>query len=155
MNIMKEKKRVFIDMDGVLCDFWKAVEEHPEAAKHIEDDTVDMLDIYGVLEPIEGAINAYYKLCEHFEVYLLSTAPWKHPKAWTDKRLWVEEHLGEKAYKNLILSHHKHLCCSSETDIMIDDRTANGVDKWWGEHIHFGQEGFENWEKVLDYLGIR
>ena len=36
---------------------------------------------------------------------------------------------------------------------LIDDRTANGVEKFSGEHIHFGTEKYPDWEAVLRYLG--
>lgn len=57
--------------------------------------------------------------------------------------------LGEVAYKRLILSHHKNL---NKGDYLIDDRTKNGVDKFEGEHIHFGTEKFLNWNDVTNYL---
>ena len=56
---------------------------------------------------------------------------------------------GTPAYKRLILSHHKQL---NVGDYLIDDRTANGADKFTGEHIHFGQDKFPDWNAVLKYL---
>ena len=69
--------------------------------------------------------------------------------AWSDKNEWVRKHLGEVAHKRLILSHHKNL---NMGDYLIDDRTANGADRFQGEHIHFGIEKFPNWEVVCNYL---
>jgi hypothetical protein len=37
-------------------------------------------------------------------------------------------------------------------DFLIDDRIANGVADFTGEHIHFGTERFPTWKEVLDYL---
>ena len=101
------------------------------------------------MKPVEGAIEAYQELTRHFEVYILSTAPWNNPSAWPDKLLWVKKYLGGLAYKRLILSHNKHL---DDGDFLIDDRTANGADKFMGEHIHFLGEKFKNWDDVLNYL---
>lgn len=101
------------------------------------------------MKPVEGAIEAYQELTRHFEVYILSTAPWNNPSAWPDKLLWVKKYLGGLAYKRLILSHNKHL---DDGDFLIDDRTANGADKFKGEHIHFLSEKFKNWDDVLNYL---
>ena len=42
------------------------------------------------MKPVEGAIEAYQELTRHFEVYILSTAPWNNPSAWADKLLWVK-----------------------------------------------------------------
>jgi len=50
----------------------------------------------------------------------------------------------------LILSHHKNL---NMGDYIVDDRTARGVDKFVGEHIHFGTEKYPDWDAVLRYLG--
>ena len=55
----------------------------------------------------------------------------------------------EKIHKRLILSHHKNL---NMGDYLIDDRTANGVDEFKGEHIHFGTAAFPNWDSVVSYL---
>jgi len=37
-------------------------------------------------------------------------------------------------------------------DFLIDDRLANGTDKFEGEHLHFGTEKFPTWEEVLSHL---
>ncbi len=84
---------------------------------------------------------------------MLSTSPWHNPSAWIDKIKWIHRYFGEDKnsvlYKRVILSHHKNL---NQGDYLIDDRTANGADKFKGEHIHFGTEKFPDWESVLKYL---
>jgi 5'(3')-deoxyribonucleotidase len=79
--------------------------------------------IFGIMEPMSGAIAAYEILAEKFDTYILSTSPWENDTAASDKVRWVKKHLGEVAYKRLILSHHKHL---NKGDYIIDDRTK----KW-------------------------
>ncbi|NCG08090.1 MAG: 2-C-methyl-D-erythritol 4-phosphate cytidylyltransferase, partial [Verrucomicrobia bacterium] len=59
-----------------------------------------------------------------FDSYILSTAPWGNPTAWSDKLEWVKKHLGEVAKKRLILSHNKQL---NKGDYLIDDRSRNGA----------------------------
>ena len=49
----------------------------------------------------------------------------------------------------MILTHNKNL---SIGDFLVDDRLKNGVDKFKGEHIHFGTEKFPDWEVTLKYL---
>ena len=49
----------------------------------------------------------------------------------------------------MILSHNKGLL---KGHYLIDDRLKHGVEDFEGEHIHFGQLGFENWIKVITYL---
>ena len=101
------------------------------------------------MEPMEGAIEAYETLCKKYDTYILSTSPWGNDTAASDKVRWVKKYLGEVAIKRLILSHHKNL---NKGDIIIDDRTKNGVDKFEGEHIHFGAEEFPDWKAVCNYL---
>ena len=61
----------------------------------------------------------------------------------------LKKYLKEKAHKRLIFSHHKNL---NKGDYLIDDRTKRGADKFEGEHIHFRQPKFQDWQSVLDYL---
>lgn len=146
----KNRRTLYIDMDNVLVDF-------PSAFSFLSDnDLVDFADrldevpsIFSRMQPIPGAIEAFQELSELFDTYLLSTAPWENPSAWSDKLLWVKTHLGAPAYKRLILSHHKHL---NRGDFIIDDRTKNGVDKFDGKHIHFGTAEFPDWASVVGYL---
>jgi 5'(3')-deoxyribonucleotidase len=101
------------------------------------------------MEPLPQAIASFEQLAAKFDTYILSTSPWGNPSAWSDKLLWVKRHLGEVAYKRLILSHHKHL---NYGHFLIDDRTKNGADRFQGEHILFGSPQFPDWPAVVDYL---
>ena len=143
-------KIVYIDMDSVLVNFQSGIDAlTDEQRQTFKDDLDDVPGIFSKMKPVDGAIEAYEELTKHFDVYILSTAPWNNPSAWTDKLLWVQKHLGDLAYKRLILSHNKNL---NSGDFLIDDRKANGADKFRGEHIHFGQQPFNDWSSVLEYL---
>ena len=143
-------KTLYIDMDNVLVDFPSGIARTPE---HIQDQYEDRLDevpgIFYLMDPIPGAIAAYEELATMFDTYILSTAPWGNPSAWSDKLLWVKDYLGKAAYKRLILSHHKNL---NDGDFLVDDRLKNGVDRFKGEHIHFATPEFPDWETVVRYL---
>ena len=144
------KKILYIDMDNVLVDFPSGISQISEdLQKKYERRLDEVPGIFSLMKPIYGAIEAYEKLSKKFDTYILSTAPWMNSSAWSDKNEWVRKHLGEVAHKRLILSHHKNL---NMGDYLIDDRTANGADRFQGEHIHFGTEKFPNWEVVCDYL---
>jgi len=101
------------------------------------------------MDPLPGAVESFEYLSGIYDTYILSTSPWENPSAWSDKLLWVKKHLGRSAYKRLILSHHKNL---NAGHYLVDDRTKNGVDRFIGEHIHFGSDLFPNWEAVVAYL---
>ena len=137
-------------MDNVLVDFPSAF---PKLSKEILEQYAENKDdiegIFSLMEPMSGAVAAFEKLSAKYETYILSTAPWDNPSAWTDKLLWVKKYLGKSAYKRLILSHHKNL---NYGDYLVDDRTKNGADKFKGEHIHFGQGDFPDWDSVVRYL---
>ena len=105
--------------------------------------------IFSLMDPLEGAIEAFHQLSAKYDTYILSTAPWENHTAWSDKLIWVKKHLGEPAYKRLILSHHKNL---NAGDYLIDDRLKNGADRFAGEHIHFKTDEFPDWKSVCDYL---
>ena len=145
-----KKKILYVDMDNVLVDFPSAFSKvDPELLIKFENDKDEIPGIFALMDPMEGAIEAYKELAEHFETYILSTSPWENDTALADKLNWVKKHLGKVAYKRVIFSHNKHL---NAGDYLVDDRTANGAGEFTGEHIHFGQGDFTDLEKVKDYL---
>ena len=143
-------KILFVDMDNVLVDFKSGIKNLSEKDKNKYLDNYDEAPrIFSLMNPMPNAIESYQKLSKTYDTYILSTAPWNNPTAWSDKLLWVKRYLGKYAYKRLILSHNKNL---NFGDYLIDDRLANGAGDFKGELIQFGSEQFKNWDDVLDYL---
>jgi len=143
-------KTLYIDMDNVLVDFPTGIARITNAQRNEFEGRLDEVPgIFSLMDPMDGAVTSFNKLADIFDTYILSTAPWENHTAWSDKLIWVKKHLGEKAHKRLILSHHKNL---NSGDYLIDDRLKNGADKFPGEHIHFGTDRFPNWETVCKYL---
>ena len=141
---------LYIDMDNVLVDFPSAFERlDKETLQKYEGRLDEVPGIFSLMEPLYGAREAFDTLAAVYDTYILSTAPWANPSAWSDKLLWVKKHLGPAAHKRLILSHHKNL---NAGDFLIDDRTKNGAGEFGGEHIHFGTDKFPVWETVVHYL---
>lgn len=145
-----DRKILYVDMDNVLVDFASAF-QHVSDSKmaEYEGHLDDIPRIFSMMQPVTGAVDAYKELSEVFETYILSTAPWGNPTAWHDKLEWVQRHLGDPAYKRLILTHHKHL---NRGHFLVDDRTRNGADRFEGELILFGSTEFPDWEAVRRYL---
>ena len=143
-------KILYIDMDNVLVDFPTAFPQiKNEILEKYADDKDEIPGIFSLMLPIEGAVDAFNQLSQKYDTYILSTAPWENPSAWSDKLVWVKTYLGQQAHKRLILSHNKNL---NKGDYLIDDRLANGAKGFQGEHIHFKTDKFPNWQAVLNYL---
>jgi 5'(3')-deoxyribonucleotidase len=148
------KKALYIDMDNVLVDFPSGMAAcDPALLEQHKESPDEIPGIFGLMQPMPGAIEAYHELSELFDTYILSTAPWENPSAWSDKLEWVKRHLGAPAHKRLTLSHNKHL---NRGHYLVDDRPNNGAEefgkvpgqKW----IHFGHEPFRSWAEVVAYL---
>ena len=153
-------KIVYVDMDNVLVNFQSGLDRVPEAIKReYADDGAgkphydDIPHIFSLMDPVPGAIEAMRELRPHFELYILSTAPWLNPSALSDKVEWVQRYFGKGKdsifYKRLIISHHKDL---NRGDFLIDDRKKNGASEFLGELIQFGTDKYPDWPTVVNYL---
>lgn len=149
---MQNKKIVYIDLDGVIVDLIGELHHELRNTTQTFEEPTDLIDhsetIFLNSKPIPHALEAISELEKHFDVYILSTAPWHNIHSWSQKRIWVEKHL-PTMFKRLILTHHKNQLMG---DYLIDDRINNGVGDFKGEHIHIFQEPFPTWQSVLDYL---
>lgn len=156
--LIKDTKPIlYIDMDNVLVNFESGIARLDDATKVEYQGRLDEVPgIFSLMEPMDGAVEAVVRLQEVYDVYVLSTAPWLNPSAWSDKLLWIQHYFGldkdTPLYKRLILSHHKHL---NQGAIIIDDRTKNGIESFSGQHLHFGTEACPNWNSVLHLLNIK
>jgi len=156
---MNTSNMIFLDMDGVLADFKGLMNKrYPETLQYenfsreiniIADECQATLGFYRDLPPMEGAIEAYHTLREKYDVWVLSAPSWDNPHSYSEKREWCTNHLGDSIHKKLILSNNKGIFSGRA---LIDDRTKYGADQFTGEHIHFGQEKFPDWQSVLNYL---
>ena len=146
----ERKKRLYFDMDGVLVDFESGLAQQSNQTLKEYDGRFDAIPgLFGMMQPIPGAIEAVHRLNEYYDCYILSTAPWKNPSAWSDKVLQITEYLDDVFHRRVVITHCKNFC---KGDILIDDRGKNGANEFEGEWIQFGSEKFPDWKAVLDYL---
>ncbi len=157
-----EKKIIWIDMDGVLVDFARHVEESTSNNEFLKIAYKGRYDhIPGIFRnppPIEGAIQAVNKLAEsnRYELYIATAAPWGNPMAAMDKRFWIEEYFGDLFRKKMVVSHLKNMLIG---DYLIDDRVANGAGEFKGELLRFGWSyetkefnEYPTWDSILKKL---
>lgn len=144
------RKILYVDMDNVLVSFQSGIDRVDKNQLEAFEGRLDEVPgIFGLMDPVPGAIDAYCELASLFDMYVLSTSPWENPTAFADKLDWVKQHLGDIAYKRLILSHHKNL---NRGDFLVDDRPNNGAAQFMGEWIQIGSDDFPDWSVVLPYL---
>ena len=73
-----------------------------------------------------------------------------NPLSYTEKRLWVEDHLGFEAVERLIIAPDKSLL---RGDVLIDDQAeGRGQEKFVGLVLIFGSEAFPSWVAVHTLL---
>ena len=157
MTETRTKKILYVDMDNTLVDFTSGIDQLAHALQiEYEDNLDEVPGIFALMKPLDGAVAAFEELSKEFDIYILSTAPWKNPSAWQHKVEWVHLHFGSAegtvAHKRLILSHHKNL---NKGHFLVDDRPNNGASEFEGEWLRFGSAEFPDWKTVTEYLLAR
>jgi 5'(3')-deoxyribonucleotidase len=152
--MLNNKKILYIDLDGVIVDFESGINRLSDDNKLKYLGRYDETPgIFSLMKPTPGAINAVKQLAKHYDVFILSTAPWNNHGAWSAKIRWIKKYFGSESdsilYKRLILTHRKDLATGN---ILIDDRTKNGAENFNGDLILFGSEKFPNWEVIVNFL---
>lgn len=141
-------KRVYVDLDGVLCDFYgaakKALLENP-TQKYPQSQWGFFLK----LKEIPDAIDSVKKLSINYDVWILTRPSFRNVNCYTEKAQWIWDHLGYEFLEKTIFSGDKSLL---KGDYLIDDQNNANQDKFSGEWIHFGSEKFPDWNSVKKYL---
>ena len=149
LNILLMRK-LFFDMDGVLVNFQSGIDKLSEETKREYEGRLDEVPgIFSLMDPMPHAVEAVQVLSEYYDIYILSTAPWNNPSAWSDKIVWLTKHFGDTFKKRVILTHCKNLC---DGDFLVDDRAKNGASEFPGEWVQFGSVRYPDWEEVTRYL---
>ena len=134
-------------MDGVIADFAKGMIEQGLGNNSMPDKYID----YSKIPVKPGAKLAVQSLIsEGHDVYIASTPPWRQPKAWTDKRLWIQEHFPALARK-VVLTHHKNLLIG---DVLVDDSDYRGQPYFRGTWLWFGKQNNKDWNETLKNIKL-
>lgn len=140
---------IYVDMDGVLADYDRAHEEvrnSMPAMKYPQSEP----GFFQGLVPIKDAIPSFKALSNHHDTYILTAPSNRNPHCYTEKRLWVEEHLGFDATERLIICSNKALL---NGDILIDDNIdGKGQENFQGQLIQFDRRIEGAWQQIIQQL---
>ena len=90
------KKILYINMDNVLVDFQSGIDKlSAETVLAYPGKLDDVPGIFGLMEPMQGAVERFKLLSQYFDTYFLSIAPWNNSSAWHDKHMWVKNYQGK------------------------------------------------------------
>jgi 5'-nucleotidase len=139
--------KLFIDMDGVLCNYDKAYQEKriPGFVEYPQSQA----RFFENLEEIEGSRLALDTLMKtEYDIWIASSPSVKNPYSYSEKRVWLEEHYGDyNLHEKLILIPDKSLL---RGDILIDDNLyTNGQNDFPGSIIYFNSHHIPQLENII------
>ncbi len=169
------KKRLLVDMDGVMADIYQqAIDfEFAESGKRIDikdaegkDEIVAfpnakrhvrMPGFFRNAQVMDGAVETMSKLNEAYDLFIVSAAM-EFPNSLEEKYYWLEEHFPFISWTNIILCGSK---VPVQGDILIDDHYKN-LDPFKNRTLLFtqphnkkndnGHERVNNWNEVAKLL---
>lgn len=147
------KTIIYVDMDFTLCDYGAGYRTYQARYPELTYPQ-SVTGFYESLAPLAGAIETYRWLHDHpqLAVFVLTAPSIMNPHSYSEKRLWIEKHLGMDVVKRLIISPHKGL---NKGHYLIDDRSnGQGQDEFEGLLIQFGSEAFPDWKTVREFFEV-
>jgi 5'(3')-deoxyribonucleotidase len=146
---MMVKKRLFIDLDGVVANADKKHEEYKLSCPE-QPYPQSQFGFFFDLELIENSKHVIMQLLLKYDIWFLTAPSYKNPYSYTEKAAWVKKHFGEVMLEKLIFCSDKSIC---QGEYLIDDNYyGRGQNKFKGELILFGSKRFPNWESIYNYL---
>lgn len=150
----------YVDMDDTLCDFLGQVTLDLSINPDIKYPQ-SQHGFFTKLKPLPNAIESIKHLDElGQDVWILTRPSVMNPLCYTDKFLWIREHLGLKFANRLILCTDKGRV-GNENDYLIDDYDwVNPKDEeltpWKGTQLQFGTKEYPTWVHIINhYKGLK
>lgn len=150
------KETWYVDMDDVMADFagqaYLDLQRNP-AIRYPQS----QFDFFRKLRPISDSVESINEMVEiGLDVWFLTRPSVFNPLCYTEKRMWIEDHLGLEFCHKLILCPDKGRV-GTENDFLIDDMdwTAPSdpeLTPWKGTQLQFGQPPFNNWKRVMSFI---
>lgn len=138
----------YLDDHTFLRSVLPVIQEIDDAQEGVEKRTVAVDS--GTLAEDNGSIQAFEKLAEWYDMYVLVNLDPNHPEIFAEKTGWAALHLGVLAWNKIICMNHKDLLM---TDYLVDrDPSSHGGDGFMGTAVRLGGETFKTWEDVLTYF---
>ena len=173
---MDNKKRILVDMDGVLSDIYKQFEkyefeasgtliERSETLGKTEQEAypnslshVIKKGFWRTIPVMPEAVESLKELNEKYEVFIVSSAM-EYPNSLTEKYYWMKEHFPFISWRQLVFCGSKEMV---KADIMIDDHFKN-LDFFEERTILFSQphnygnntnshERVQGWNQIMELL---
>lgn len=141
------KKVIYVDMDGVMCNF-KLAKEEALMKEPSQQYPQSKYGFYCFLQRIETFdVNALYYLEKlGFEVNILTRPSVKNLNCYSDKAAWVFNHLGQHFVDRLYMAPDKSKLIG---DYLIDDDTW---ENFMGTVIQYGTKPYYEWQDVIKFF---
>jgi 5'(3')-deoxyribonucleotidase len=144
------KKIVYLDMDGVLANFWLGVgRENPEW----NPPEMYVKGFFRNLPVVPGAREAVSVLLANpnLDVYIASKPDSTNLYSATEKYEWIREHFPELIKKIFLTCDKGHL----NGDFLVDDNISEWGEKFKGTFLHFYErQPLESWARILQFLDV-
>jgi 5'-nucleotidase len=146
---------LYVDLDSAMVDLDSGVARLPAKARADYRGRYDEAPgLFSLMDPVPGAVEAFTRLAEVYDAYLLASAPWGGPTAWQHRVEWVQLHFGAEeagnaAYRRLVLASPANL---DRGAVLVSGADPEGADRFAGERIRFGDAPTEDWDAVLALL---
>lgn len=138
--------KIFFDMDGVLADFDRGIEELCGIPKVDQENTTKEKDMamwdavrkvehfYDRLEPVPGSVDLFMKLYQKYgrDCEILTGIPKPNKNianAGEDKTIWVHRILAPDVAVHIVFKEEKKNFCEGTDCYLVDDFTPN-IESW-------------------------